>query len=105
MYTHTEKMFQYGINYQFPICYPDWGMAQLLYFKRIRSNLFYDYTFTTDKYSWHNTYTSLGVEIFSDMRWWNQLSLSLGFRYSRQLQPLPGKSANKWELILPMSLY
>ncbi|MDR2465928.1 MAG: hypothetical protein LBD35_00930 [Prevotellaceae bacterium] len=31
-------------DYSFPILYPDWNIGSLLYFKRLRGNVFYDYT-------------------------------------------------------------
>jgi hypothetical protein len=38
------QMAGFGINYNFPLVYPDWGFAELIYFLRIRANVFYDYT-------------------------------------------------------------
>lgn len=32
-----------SFNYQFPICYPDGGLRGIIYFKRIRANLGFDY--------------------------------------------------------------
>ena len=32
-----------SVNYQFPLCYPEGGIPSLLYFKRIRLNLGFDY--------------------------------------------------------------
>ena len=32
-----------SVNYQFPVCYPDGGIQSILYFKRIRLNLGFDY--------------------------------------------------------------
>ncbi|MGB8193543.1 MAG: hypothetical protein WCF67_16555, partial [Chitinophagaceae bacterium] len=39
-----HRMWKLGGNYHLPLLYPDWGFANLVYFLRIRSNLFYDHT-------------------------------------------------------------
>lgn len=37
-------MYKLGVNYHFPIVYPDWGFANIIFFQRIRANAFYDHT-------------------------------------------------------------
>ncbi len=50
-------------------------------------------------------YRSCGMEIYFDTKWWNELPLSLGIRYSRLLDPdYEGRGPNQWELILPLNL-
>ena len=39
-----------SVNYQFPLCYPDGGIPSVLYFKRIRMNLGFDYASFNNKY-------------------------------------------------------
>ncbi len=34
-----QHIFKVGSNYHFPVAYPDWGFANLLYFSRIRGTL------------------------------------------------------------------
>ena len=36
----APQMWKGSANYHFPLVYPDWGFAQLLYISRIRANLF-----------------------------------------------------------------
>lgn len=100
------RMWKVSVNYQLPLCYPDWGFGDILYFLRIRTNLYYDYThamniaptFTAD-------FRSAGAELFFDTKWWNQLALSFGLRYSRLLDPdFEGRGPNQWELILPLNI-
>jgi hypothetical protein len=51
-------------------------------------------------------FNSAGTELYFDTRWWNQLPVSFGIRYSRLLQPdwQPGTGRNRWEIILPVNL-
>jgi hypothetical protein len=103
------QMFGFGINYNFPLFYPDWGFANLLYILRIRANLFYDYTgvpyYYTNGPGVQSQYRSAGIEIYLDTKWWNQLPLSFGIRYSRLMDPdYGGRGPNQWELILPLNI-
>jgi hypothetical protein len=104
-----HRMWKLGSNYHFPLVYPDWGFGNVVYFLRIRSNVFYDFTRVSD-YNTANKLVSLdfrsyGTELFFDTKWWNQLPLSFGFRYSRLLdKDLEGRDANQFEFVLPVNL-
>jgi hypothetical protein len=103
------KMYGLGVNYNLPLAYPDWGFAELVYFLRIRANAFFDYTavpfYATNGPGVQSQYRSAGIEIFFDTKWWNQLALSFGFRYSRLLDPdYEGRGPNQWEIILPLNI-
>lgn len=100
-----------GVNYSFPIVYPDGGFANFLYFQRIRGNAFYDYTHVKDFYSngapFRADFRSTGLEVFFDTQWFNQESISFGIRYSRLLDPdiFGGTGRNRIELVLPVSIF
>jgi hypothetical protein len=103
------RMAGLGVNYNFPFLYPDWGFADMIYFLRIRANLFYDYTavpfYATNGPGVQSQYRSTGIEIYFDTKWWNQLALSFGIRYSRLLDPdYGGRGPNQWEVILPLNI-
>ncbi len=103
------RMFLVSGNYHIPIAYPDWGFGDIVYFLRIRANLFYDCTFVPYYYTngggVESQYKSFGTEIFFDTKWWNQLSVSFGFRYSHLLNAdYLGRGPNQWEFILPINL-
>ncbi|MEO6894882.1 MAG: hypothetical protein ABI136_07560 [Ginsengibacter sp.] len=104
------EMFKWGINYHFPIAFPDKGFGNILYLVRVRSNIFYDDTKVNDFYSNHNSYSrffrSAGTEITFDTKWWNEVSISFGIRYSRLLDKdlYGGKGNNRWEIILPINI-
>ncbi|HVM86795.1 MAG TPA: hypothetical protein VMT76_01315 [Puia sp.] len=103
------RMYRLGVNYHFPLAYPDWGFGNIVYFLRVRSNLFFDYTRVLDFYSnnskFNAQYRSFGTEIFFDTKWWNQLPVSFGFRYSHLLDnDFLGRAPDQWEFILPINL-
>jgi len=103
------QMWRMSANYQFPLFHPDWGFGNIVYFMRLRANLFYDYTHAQDFYTNRSIFTaefrSVGSELYFDTKWWNQLSISFGIRYSHLLDPdFEGRGPNQWELILPLNL-
>lgn len=103
------QLTKLGANYHFPLVYPDAGIGNIVYFQRVRGNVFYDYTQADDYYTngqpYQGIFSSTGGEIFFDTKWWNQLSVSFGFRYSRLLdKDFYGRSPNWFEFILPVNL-
>ena len=102
------RMWRFGFNYHLPLWYADLGVANIVYLKRIRANAFYDYTQTKSLRSGTKYFFStVGTEIFLDTRWWNQQSVTFGFRYSRlQNKEYRGVThPNQWEFILPVNLF
>ena len=100
-------LWRFGSNYHFPLLYPDWGFGNIVYFKRIRANGFYDYTHGKNLYSGNKfLFRTAGAELFFDTKWWNEAEVTFGLRYSRLLDDdLFGEiGKNRWELILPVNL-
>jgi hypothetical protein len=99
-------MWKLSANYHFPIVYPDWGFGNILYLLRIRGNVFYDYTQVKSLRTGRDyPFATAGLELYMDSKWWNQLPLSIGIRYSRLLNAdIAGRSPNQWELVLPVNL-
>jgi hypothetical protein len=100
------RMWKLGVNYHFPIVYPDWGFGNIAYLLRIRGNIFYDWTETKSLRTKNLTsFRTAGAEIYFDSKWWNQLPVSFGIRYSRLLDArLAGRTPDQWELVLPVNL-
>src|SRR5579871_2057728 len=103
------RMYRFGGNYHFPLAYPDWGFGNIVYFLRVRANLFFDYTkvldFFTNGSRFEPEYKSFGTEIFFDTKWWNELNVSFGFRYSHLMDAdFLGRGPNQFEFILPINL-
>ncbi len=105
----TRRMYKLGANYHLPLLYPDGGISGLLYFQRIRANLFYDYNNAKARVNGVLTEIinrSAGTEIYFDTKVWNSLPVTIGVRYSRLMDAdllNPGVK-NRWEIILPVGL-
>ena len=108
------KMQKAAVNYHFPLAYPDWGFGNIVYLMRLRANVFYDHSRIADNFRLSNNQVrylefdqrSTGVEIYFDTKWWNQLPVSFGLRYSRLLDDdIFGRSPNQYEFILPVNLF
>ena len=108
---NLHDMNKIGVNYHFPIAYPDAGFANAFYLLRIRGNAFYDFTRATDFYvdgsQFKGTFRSTGAEIFFDTKFFNQASISFGFRYSYLIDPdlFGGTGRNRFELIVPVTIF
>ncbi|HMH21201.1 MAG TPA: hypothetical protein VK563_05475, partial [Puia sp.] len=103
------KMWRLTANYHLPLAYPDWGIGNIVYFLRIRTALFYDHMHAQDFGRRGNLldvpFRSYGTEIYFDTKWWNQLPISFGIRYSHLMDPdSEGRGPNQWEFILPVNL-
>jgi len=104
------RMYRFAGNYNLPLLYPDGGIGNIVYLMRVRANLFYDYMKATvfDRATGNPfdiPFRSLGTEIYFDTKWWNQLPISFGIRYSHLLDPdFEGRGPNQWELILPLNI-
>ncbi|MFT3705839.1 MAG: hypothetical protein QM802_25945 [Agriterribacter sp.] len=104
----APRMWKASANYHLPLCYPDWGFGQIVYFLRIRANAFFDYTQLKSLRTANLfTFRSTGAEIYFDTKWWNQQPVSFGVRYSYLFDyELAGMgSANRWQFILPVNLF
>ncbi|MPM05355.1 Protein TolB [bioreactor metagenome] len=91
--TESEKI---GLNYKFPVWYPDFNIGSLLYFKRLKLNLFYDYGEYTFQNSRH-IMNSTGCEWTCDTHVFRFfIPLDIGFRYAY----LPRTNENTFEFLL-----
>jgi hypothetical protein len=99
-------MWRFGSNYHFPIAYPEWGFANIVYLSRLRGNIYYDYSKVKSLRTGRRlNLSTVGCELYFDTRWWNQQPISFGVRYSRLLDAgTLGISPNQWNLILPVDL-
>jgi hypothetical protein len=105
------NMNKAGVNYHFPIAYPDAGIASTIYILRLRGNLFYDYTHVNDFYTngspFKADFRSTGAELYFDTKWFNQASVTFGFRYSYLIDrdQFGGAGRNRFEFVLPVSIF
>jgi hypothetical protein len=105
---YFSRMWRGSANYHFPLVYPDWGFANILYLQRIRANAFFDFTrvFSNDR-KLSADQRSAGGELYIDTKWWNQYELSFGFRVSRLLDNdlFTRSKGMVFEFILPVSIF
>lgn len=103
------RMWRYSFNYHLPLVYPDWGFANVVYFLRVRGNLFYDQSNLKSLRTGRITQlSSTGVELYFDTRWWNQQKVTFGVRYSRLLDAdkfIQPPNPNTWQFIMPVDLF
>lgn len=97
-------MYKVSGNYLLPLAYPDFGVAHIVYFSRIRATLFYDNTIVQSlRLQTSRIYASIGAEVWFDTRWWNQFPLSFGLRFSRVLnEGFVNEPAGRFEFLLPV---
>jgi hypothetical protein len=110
----TRRMYKLGVNYHFPLFYPDWGVRGLIYFQRIRANTFFDYNIALARVRYTNGTTALtdikgrstGAELYFDTKIWSALPVSFGVRFSHLLDVdlLNPTAKNRWEIIIPIGL-
>ncbi|HVG42513.1 MAG TPA: hypothetical protein VM888_12940 [Chitinophagaceae bacterium] len=104
---YFSRMWRTSANYHLPLAYPDLGFASIVYFLRVRTNVFFNYTkvFSNDK-SRTRALRSTGIELLFDTKWWNQLPIPVGVRWSYLLdKEIAGPTKrNQWELVIPIDL-
>ena len=101
----SSRMWRASANYHFPVAYPDWGFGGIVYFQRLRTNLFYDLSqlYSDDKEK-KSVLRSTGLELFFDTKWWNQLPVSFGIRYSYLIDAAALGKKHQLEIIIPTDL-
>ncbi|MFH0864948.1 MAG: hypothetical protein V1904_02045 [Bacteroidota bacterium] len=62
----NDELKSIRFNYKLPLCYPDFKIGSLLYFKRFKANLFYDYAEGNTGID-YKYYSSTGIEVTTDM--------------------------------------
>jgi hypothetical protein len=109
----TRRMYKLAFNYHFPLCYPDWGVAGLIYFQRVRANAFFDFNNAKARVTSNGISAlteiknrSVGGELYFDTKVWNSLPVSIGVRFAHLLDTdlLNRGVKNKWEIIVPIGL-
>ncbi len=105
----TRRMYKFGANYHFPIAYPDFGVANIVFIQRIRGNAFFDYSSAKARLNGilqNIPAKTIGGEIYLDGKIWNALPASIGVRYNYLLDRdllNPGRKM-VWEIVLPIGL-
>ena len=81
-----DRFLKVGVNYRFPIAYPDWALGGFGFVKRLKGNVFFDfgrYGVTSFPFEEQYSYAhSCGFELGIDFRAFRLLEVDLGMRYS-----------------------
>ncbi|MGZ5255059.1 MAG: hypothetical protein ACXWV4_11905, partial [Flavitalea sp.] len=103
---NQPRMYRLGMNYHFPMFYPEWGFGNLVYFLRIRGNVFYDHSIMESVGRSAQHLNSTGIEIFFDTKWWNQENVSFGFRITRPFDVQYDRTQSTVvDFILPVNIF
>lgn len=106
---NTEKLYTFESEYVFPLAYPDWNLPSLLYVKRLKGKLFFDYAMNEyrrvvdNSVVWDNQdYYSLGGEWTADFHLARfMFPFSAGVRYAY----VPQFSDHRFELVFNVDFY
>jgi hypothetical protein len=90
----SDEIWRFGLSYELPIGYPDFGVAGIVYFRRLRLRPFYDYM-SADGVG----FASFGTEFLMDLNLFNVEPVTVGFRWAKRLDLDRG---HDFALILPM---
>jgi len=91
----NDEFSRFSIDYGLPLFYPDMGFGGILYFKRIRANLFFDYGIgkinnpDVANPEESTIYSSAGAELIFDNVFLNLVPVSIGLRQSFLLEEDP----------------
>ena len=97
------RMWKFGVDYDLPIWYPDFGFAGLAYFFRVRANMYVDESYGFDSQKRRASFGSVGAALFTDLNIGNQYPITIGLRYNHLLNKAFAVK-NNFELILPIKL-
>ena len=92
-----HKLYKFSIDYAFPLLYPDIPIWSFLYFKRVRTNVFYDNGRGANAMGTAEYYQSMGADLVFDLHILRvPFALDMGVRFSHQLT----NNINRIELLI-----
>lgn len=63
----SHRLQTFTADYSFPLFYPDFSIGSLAYIKRLKSNLFADYSIITPSFNHSNRFSSAGIDLIADL--------------------------------------
>ncbi|PPK85434.1 hypothetical protein CLV84_2331 [Neolewinella xylanilytica] len=83
----NDGVYRLGANYQLPLLYPDLGILGITYFKRVRLNVFYDYSQFRLDFREELTFDeqSVGGQFYFDNVWLNAQLITVGVEAAYRL--------------------
>ena len=105
----AENLQSVSGEYFLPIWYPDINISSIIYFKRLRGSLFYDYSrakiFNTESSDFNPDYdifTSAGGSLIMDLHFLRiRFPISLGVEYAY----LPSLNRNEFSFIFNLNVF
>jgi hypothetical protein len=101
-----DEFLKIGLNYSFPLFYPDKAIGPFAFIKRLKANVFYDHGLLKIRdfpFQASNEYIrSAGIELTLDFRALRLLEVDLGLRYSYTFDPelTPGQKKHHFDFLL-----
>jgi len=101
-----DRINRFSFNYVLPLFYPDIGLGPIAFLKRIKANLFFDYTQRAidpiGQFVFRDrNFNSTGIELTVDLRFLRLFEIDTGLRYSHLLNnENVGFNANRFDFIL-----
>jgi len=75
-----DEIYSFSAMYTMPLFYPEWQVGHLLYFKRFKTTVFYDFAKSTDDLQ-PRLFSSVGLDLTSDFSFLNFIApLDAGLR-------------------------
>jgi hypothetical protein len=75
-----DEIYSFSAMYTMPLFYPEWQVGHLLYFKRFKTTVFYDFAKSTDDLQ-PQLFSSVGLDLTSDFSFLNFIApLDAGLR-------------------------
>ena len=96
-----NEIKSYKINYKFPLWYPDLHIGGLFYFKRLRANVFHDYTKISANLP-KQIYQSSGLDLITDF---HMLGLSMPVSTGLRTIYLHNQEKVSFELLFSINFY
>jgi len=90
-----QELVSFRGTYAFPIAYPDWSIGPVLYMKRIRANLFYDYAIGLNP-AYDNYYNTMGTDLITEV---HLLRFMAPFEFGVRCIYLPDDSSVAWNFL------
>ena len=105
----TEKLYTFESEYAFPLAYPDWNIPSLLYVKRLKGAVFFDYAWNEYRRSQNNRVVWAKEPLYSlGAEWTAEFHIArimfpfhAGVRYAH----LPQFGDHRFELIFNVDFY
>ena len=92
---YSDELLSIRANYKFPFLYPDLSLSSLVYLKRLKANIFYDYA-EGSLQGVNTIYRSTGIELTGDMHLLRFIApIEIGVRGIY----LPAQNSTQFEMI------